>query len=313
VQAVFDSWDAETARRYRDIKGICHTWHTAVIIQEMAFGNRANEPVRPGMDETKASLTGVIPRTYATDRGVREFMGEFKFSAAGDDLVSGVTVSTSFQPLKDLRGLMPMLEMRLKHTVAKLRRFVGMDQEVEFTVDCGVLSILQARTAQAAEDRAIERFAEPGDAATRGLGIRGGAFRGLAAFDEEDRKKLAAVDLKDREDVDGVLMLLESPTPEDIPMIISADALLTAKGGSTSHAAIALNGIENKSFSAVMSATGLKVTAKKHEAVIVDEQEQVLHRIRTGDVVSIHGTSGEVYIGSRGIETADREVPVGAG
>jgi len=84
-------------------------------------------------------------------------------------------------------------------------------------------------------------------------------------------------------------------------MIISADGLLTAKGGSTSHAAVAANGIEDKNFCSVMSAAGLQVDLEKREAKIVDADGHVRHRLRTGDIVSIHGTSGEVYIGTRSL------------
>jgi pyruvate,orthophosphate dikinase len=84
-------------------------------------------------------------------------------------------------------------------------------------------------------------------------------------------------------------------------MIISADGLLTAKGGSTSHAAVAANGIEDKNFCAVMSASGLKVDLEKREAVIVDADGNVRHRFRKGDILSLHGTSGEVYIGTRSL------------
>jgi pyruvate,orthophosphate dikinase len=96
-------------------------------------------------------------------------------------------------------------------------------------------------------------------------------------------------------------MVLENPTPEEIPMIISADGLLTAKGGSTSHAAVAANGIEDKNFCAVMSAAGLKVDLEKREAAIVDADGNVRHRFRKGDILSLHGTSGEVYIGTRSL------------
>ncbi len=302
VRAVFSSWDRETPRRYRAIKGICDTWHTAVVVQEMASGNRQNEEVRDGMDETLASLTGVIPHTRLTDRGVRLFAGEIKFSAAGDDLVGGVIRPTSFRTMKELNTLMPMLNRRLRHTVAKLRRFQGTDQEIEFTVERGVLSVLQSRSAEIAADQKVTGFSDPGPEATRGIGIRGGGFRGLVAFDEGDWKELSEIDLKARDDVDGILMVIENPAPDDIPMILEAGALLTAKGGSSSHAAVAINGIE-RSYAAVMSAVGLRVDEGKHEAVIVDDEGSVQHRIRKGDVVSIHGTTGEVYARSRTLQT----------
>jgi pyruvate,orthophosphate dikinase len=302
VQAVFASWDADNVSRYREIKGLCHSWHTAVIVQEMAFGNRVNPELGPGMDETRASLTGVVPRSRPTDLGLHVLEGEFKFSAAGDDLVGGVTSSDSFQSVAELRSVMPRLEQRLTRLVSKLRRFQGTDQEVEFTVDRGILSVLQARSAQTGTDQPADRFVEPGEVATRGLGIRGGAFRGLAAFDETDLAELAATHPETRDDVDGVLMILENPTPEDIPMILSADGLLTTKGGSTSHAAVAAHGVDDRYFYAVMSAKGLRVDACNHQATILGDDERIAHTIRTGDVVSIHGTTGAVYVGTRAVE-----------
>lgn len=299
VHAVMESWSTERARRFRRIKGISDTWSSAVIVQEMAFGNQVNDVVAPGMDETRASLTGVITRTYVTDVGTRAFEGEIKFSAAGDDLVGGMTFSGSVRPIHELAALMPMLARRLTHAVAKIRRFMGTDQEVEFTVDRGVLSILQTRRAEARFDLSTERFLEPGEPATHGLGVRGGGFRGLAAFDEADLRDLAAVDLSERDDVDGVLLVIENPTPDDIPLIISADGLLTARGGSTSHAAVAINGIDDRKYSGVMSAANLRVHADRHEAVIHDRERGTAYRIRKGDIVSIHGTTGEVYLGSR--------------
>jgi pyruvate,orthophosphate dikinase len=301
VTAVFDSWNMERAIRYREIKEISHSWQTAVIVQEMAFGNGRNEPVEPKMDETLVSLTGVIPRTTVNDFGIRELSGEFKFSAAGDDLVGGITSSGSFYSIDEFDTLTPMLGRYLRHVASRLRSFMGTDQEVEFTVESGILSVLQSRTAETYADQALDRFLDPGEPATRGLGVRGGGFRGVVAFDEDDRKAMATTDFVARNDVDGVLMVLENPTPEEIPLIISADGLLTAKGGSTSHAAVAANGIEDKSFCAVMSAAGLQVDLAQREATISDHEGNVVHRIRTGDIVSLHGTSGEVYVGTRSL------------
>lgn len=318
VRAVFNSWDRDMVQRYRKLRGLCDDWHTAVVVQKMASGNRTNETVEPGMDETKASLTGVIPRTQFAAQGERSFVGEIKFSAAGDDLVGGVTSSDSFQTVDQLKVLMPMLDRRLTHGVAKLRRFMGTDQEIEFTVEQGVLSILQSRSAEIGTEQERIAFAEVGEEATRGIGIRGGGFRGLAAFDEDDWHELSGSELRGRDDVDGVLLVMENPTPEDIPLIITMDGLLAARGGSSSHAAVAINSIEDKAYSAVMSARGLRVDAKKHEAVIVDDAGNVLQRIRKGDVLSIHGTTGSVYMGSwplvlAPVPEAGRDAPDGEG
>jgi enolase len=299
ISAVFRSWNSEAARRYREIKGICHSWQTVAIIQEMALGNRKNEEIRAGMDETRASLTGVIPRTRLNELGMRAHTGDFKFSAAGDDLVGGLTKSISFRSIDDLESFLPILNRRLRHNIAKLRRFMGTDQEVEFTVESGVLSILQSRAAEIGKNRQESAFEDPGEEDMRGIGIRGSAFRGLVAFDKQDLESMSAEVLSNRDDVDGVILLLESPAPEFIPLILSADALLTAKGGSTSHAAIAINGIQNRDYSAVMSATGLHVNVHKHEALIMDRDGSIRHKIRKGDIISIHGMTGNVYMGTR--------------
>ena len=301
IHAVFDSWNSDTARRYREVKGLCHSWHTAVIVQEMSSGNRRNEEIRVGMDETHASLTGVIPNTRVTDHGFRTCTGEFKYSAAGDDLVGGITTSISFSGIEELALYMPMLNRRLRHIVAKLRRFMGVDQEVEFTIERGVLSVLQSRAAQGDADEHGAAFVDAGTETTSGVGIRGGAFRGVVAFDEADLRELANEDLHARDDVDGVLMVVDSPTPESIPLILSASGLLAARGGSTSHAAVAINGVEDKDYAAVMSAAGLQVNARSHGAIIVDNNGNVCPPILKGDVVSIHGMTGKVYIGSRQI------------
>jgi pyruvate,orthophosphate dikinase len=299
INTVFHSWNSEAARRYREIKGICNSWQSVAIIQEMALGNRKNEEIREGMDETRASLTGVIPRTRITELGMRDHMGDFKFSAAGDDLVGGLTKSISFRPIDELESFLPMLNRRLRHNVAKLRRFMGTDQEVEFTVEYGVLSILQSRAAEIGKNRKERAFQDPGEEATCGIGIRGSAFRGIVAFDKQDLEELRKEDLASRDDVDGVILLLGSPAPESIPLILSADALLSAKGGSTSHAAIAINGIEDADYSAVMSAAGLQVDGRKKVAVIAAKNGGIRHTIRKRDVISIHGMTGNVYVGTR--------------
>jgi len=299
LHAVFDSWNSNAACRYREIKGICDSWQTAAIVQEMAMGNQKSDDIRIGMDETQASLTGVIPRSHVTELGVRTLTGDFKFSAAGDDLVGGLTKSISFKPIGELESLMPMLARRLRHSIAKLRRFMGTDQEIEFTVEHGVLSILQARAAEIGKNQKVTAFKDPGKEATQGIGIRGGAFRGIVTFDKEELEKLRHEDLSERDDVDGLLLVLESPAPEHIPLILSADALLASKGGSTSHAAIAVNGIEKRDYNAVMSATGLQVDSQKREAMIVGKDGIIRYKIRNRDVISIHGTTGSVYIGTR--------------
>jgi hypothetical protein len=297
VRAVHDSWDAERACRYRDIKHMSDSWHTAVIVQHMACGNRSNEEVlKSGMDEMCISLTGVIPNTRMTTSGFRVFTGDVKFSACGDDLVGGLTAAQSFEPVQELRAQAPMLERKLNHISARLRRYLGSDTEIEFTVERGVLSILQTRSAQAEHHFSPRTFKDPGNPEGRGIGISGGAFRGVVAFDENDVRQLLHSGAGEQPGVDGILLVLENPIPDEIPLILSVDGLLCARGGSTSHAAVAVHGIDDKPYAAVLGVSELRLG--DNEAKLIGQDEQYVQCFRAGDVVSIHGQTGEVYAGS---------------
>jgi hypothetical protein len=299
LNAVHASWDLERASRYREIKHLSEGWHTAVTVQQMASGNRTNDQeLVPGLDETRISLTGVIPHTRMQTSGFRAFTGDVKFSACGDDLVGGVTASKSFEPVQRLQSLAPMLQRKLNHVSARLRRFLGSDAEIEFTVERGVLSILQVRSAEVEQHESLLTFADSGPATGHGIGIRGGAFRGLVAFGEDDVQRLT-VQLEDRDDVDGVLLVLENPVPDEIPLILSVGGLLAARGGSTSHAAVAVHGIEDRPYSAVLGVSELHVSGGT--AMLTKAGEQAAHTVHAGDVLSIHGQTGDVFIGTRDI------------
>jgi pyruvate,orthophosphate dikinase len=298
THAVLNSWNSTRACRYRAIKQLSEGWNTAVIVQQMAAGNRSNpEEMKPGMDETKISLTGVIPHTRMSEHGFRVFTGDVKFSACGDDLVGGLTAAKSFEPVQELRAQAPMLERKLNHVSARLRRYLGSDAEIEFTVERGVLSVLQTRSAQMELNYSPRTFSEPGPPAGRGIGISGGAFRGVVAFDEDDVGRLSAQDLPP--EADGILLVLENPIPDEIPLILSVDGLLAARGGSTSHAAVAVHSIDDKPYAAVLGVSELRVY--RDEAVLVGSDGEPAYTIRCGDVVSIHGQTGEVYSGARRI------------
>ena len=104
-------------------------------------------------------------------------------------------------------------------------------------------------------------FKEPGKATGRGIGISGGAYRGLVAFDETDVERLTASIGDHDGEVDGVLLLLENPVPDEIPLILSVGGLLAARGGSTSHAAVAVHGIEDNPYTAVLGVPELRVSS----------------------------------------------------
>jgi enolase len=303
MRAVHDSWNATRACRYRAIKHLSEGWHTAVIVQQMAAGNRSNvEELKAGMDETRISLTGVIPHTRMSRAGFRVFTGDVKFSACGDDLVGGLTAAKSFEPVQELCAQAPMLERRLNHISARLRRFLGSDAEIEFTVERGVLSILQTRSAQVEQRFSPRTFDNPGEPAGRGIGISGGAFRGLVAFDEADVNKLRDSGPDLPSGADGILLVLENPIPDEIPLILSVDGLLAARGGSTSHAAVAVHGIDDRPYAAVLGVAELHVF--RDEAVLHGANGEPAFKLQRGDIVSIHGQTGEVYVGARDVVSA---------
>jgi phosphoenolpyruvate synthase/pyruvate phosphate dikinase len=297
LHSVHDSWGRDRACRYREIKHLSDGWNTAAIVQQMACGNRTNpQAMTAGMDEMGISLTGVIPHTQMQQTGFREFTGDVKFSACGDDLVGGVTASQSFEPVRTLRSVAPMLERKLYHVSARLRRFLGSDAEIEFTVERGVLSILQVRSAEHEHLENPTTFLDPGEADGQGIGIRGGAFRGVVAFNEADVHLLREMGW-DEDRADGILLVIENPIPDEIPLILSVDGLLAARGGSTSHAAVAVHAIEDRPYSAVLGVSALRI--RKSEARFVPENGGEVTTVRRGDILSIHGQTGDVYLGSR--------------
>ena len=190
-----------------------------------------------------------------------------------------------------------MLERKLNHAGARLRRYLGSDAEIEFTVDQGVLSVLQARSAQMNHRFSPKTFDQPGSPSGRGIGISGTAFRGRVAFNEADVEHLRDLLDEDDNDADGILLVLENPVPDEIPLILSVNGLLAARGGSTSHAAVCVHGIEDQPYTAVLGVAELRVSENK--ATLMGADDEVEHTIRTGDILSIHGQTGEVFAGSR--------------
>jgi hypothetical protein len=192
-----------------------------------------------------------------------------------------------------------MLERKLKHVSARLRRFLGSDVEIEFTVERGVTSVLQVRSAQMEHHFSPRSFDSPGEPSGRGIGISGAGFRGLVAFNEADVHRLRRRLDQLKDEVDGILLVLENPVPGEIPLILSVDGLLAAHGGSTSHAAVAVHGIEDRPYAAVLGVAGLRVTEDK--AFLAGTRDEPEQAFSAGAIVSIHGQTGEVFFGTRKI------------
>ena len=90
---------------------------------------------------------------------------------------------------------------------------------------------------------------------------------------------------------------LENPVPDEIPLILSVGGVLAARGGSTSHAAVCVHGIDDRPYSAVLGVPELRV--RSNEATIIGSDGEIAHTVHSGDVLSIHGQTGEVFVGSR--------------
>ena len=118
-------------------------------------------------------------------------------------------------------------------------------------------------------------------------------------------ERLTATIDEHSDEVDGVLLVLENPVPDEIPLILSVGGLLAARGGSTSHAAVAIHGMEDRVCSAVLGVAELRVSPG--EARLQSAGSETEHIVHAGDVISIHGQTGEVFVGSRQILSAETD------
>jgi pyruvate, orthophosphate dikinase len=311
IGAVFGSWQSARAKTYRRLHDIPEGWGTAVNVQAMVFGNRG-----------PTSATGVaFTRDPAT--GEHILFGEFLINAQGEDVVAGIRTP---QPIsKKVRerqgGRKPSMEEAMPETFEELKR-IGRRlekhyrdmQDVEFTVQEGKLFMLQTRsgkrTAEAALKVAVDMVGEgligredavarvepmaldqllhptldpdaPKEHIASGLGASPGAATGEVAFTAEEAEKLAA------DHRDAILVRTET-SPEDIHGMHAARGILTARGGMTSHAAVVARGMGRP---CVSGAGMLKIDA----AAGVMTAGPVT--IRRGDILTIDGTTGEVFKG----------------
>lgn len=139
----------------------------------------------------------------------------------------------------------------------------------------------------------------------RGIGISGSAFRGRVAFNEADVKHLKSIEEETGNEADGILLVLENPVPDEIPLILSVNGLLAARGGSTSHAAVCVHGIEETPYTAVLGVPELRV--REDKAMLMGADGEVKHTIVAGDILSIHGQTGDVFAGTQRIIEVDKK------
>jgi pyruvate,orthophosphate dikinase len=305
VRAVFDSWDGERAVLYRRQERIPSDLGTAVSVCSMVFGNL-------GMD----SGTGVC-FTRDPSSGAPGVYGDYLQNAQGEDVVAGIRNTV---PLADLQGLDKACYDELLSTMATLERHYRDLCDIEFTIERGKLWMLQTRvgkrTAGAAfriatqlvdeglisQDEALDRvtgaqlarlmfpaFGSDDDATKdltvlgQGMGASPGAAVGKAAFDSATAVAWAARG-------DDVVLVRRETTPDDLAGMIAAHGVLTSRGGKTSHAAVVARGMGK---TCVCGAEELEVDVEARTLTARDGT--VVHE---GDVLSIDGTSGKVFLGA---------------
>ena len=310
IKAVFRSWDNPRANIYRRENDIPYSWGTAVNVQSMAFGNMGDD-----------CGTGVaFTRNPAT--GEKKLFGEFLTNAQGEDVVAGVRTP---MPISEMAEKFPEAFSQFTNVCQILENHYHDMQDMEFTVENGKLYMLQTRngkrTAPAAlkiacdlvdegmidekqavamiEPRTLDTLLHPqfdakalknAQPVGRALAASPGAACGKIVFTAEDAKAWA-----DRGEK-VVLVRLET-SPEDIEGMMSAQGILTVRGGMTSHAAVVARGMGR---CCVSGCTEIKMDEENKTFVLAGKT------YHEGDWLSLDGSTGCIYDGQ--IPTVDAEI-----
>ena len=312
IKAVFRSWDNPRANVYRRDNDIPYSWGTAVNVQSMAFGNMGDD-CGTGVAFTRDPATG--------EKGL---FGEFLTNAQGEDVVAGVRTPMH---IAEMEQKFPEAFQEFKNVCKTLEEHYRDMQDMEFTVEHGKLYMLQTRngkrTAQAAlkiacdlvdegmrtEEEAVLMI-DPRNLDTllhpqfdtkalneakpigKGLGASPGAACGKIVFTAEEAEKQGIGGAGDK----VVLVRLET-SPEDISGMKAAQGILTVRGGMTSHAAVVARGMGT---CCVSGCGEIYMDEAKKEFTLTG---QTYHE---GDVISIDGTTGNIYAGA--IPTVDAKI-----
>jgi pyruvate, orthophosphate dikinase len=300
IKAVFDSWNADRAILYRRQERIPADLGTAVNVVAMVFGNL-------GLD----SGTGVA-FTRDPGTGAQGVYGDYLQNAQGEDVVAGIRNTVPLQDLEDINK--PVFDelMQIMHTLETHYRDMC---DIEFTVERGKLWMLQTRVGKrtaAAAFRIAMQFVDEGlidkdealrrvtgeelarlmfprfDADTQvtkittGVSASPGAAVGQAVFDSERAVELAGNGEK-------VILVRRETNPDDLHGMIAAQGILTSRGGKTSHAAVVARGMGK---TCVCGADELTVDTRARQFTAPGGAT-----VHEGDMISIDGTSGAVYLG----------------
>ena len=312
VDAVFGSWMNERAVVYRRLNDIPAAWGTAVNVQAMVFGN---------MGETSA--TGVA-FTRDPSTGENEYYGEFLINAQGEDVVAGIrTPQTLTKTARENIGetalsmeeALPDVYEQLAKTFVTLENHYRDMQDIEFTVEQGKLWMLQTRTGkrtaraalkiavdmaekgQITRDEALARIDPlaldqllhptlnpdaPRDIIAMGLPASPGAAIGEVVFNSDDAEAKAKAGHK-------VILVRIETSPEDIHGMHAAEAIVTARGGMTSHAAVVARGMGTP---CVSGAGEIRIDYQAQSFTVAGRT------VKAGDIVTVDGAAGQVFAGA---------------
>lgn len=311
IEAVFKSWDNDRARVYRQLNDIPYDIGTAVNVQEMVFGNSGER-----------SGTGVA-FTRNPGTGEAKLFGEYLLNAQGEDVVAGIRTP---QDIATLHDQMPHVHQQFVEVSESLELHYKDMQDIEFTIEDEQLYILQTRngkrTANAAiniavdlvqegvisiedaikqvEVKSIEQLLHPNfderalEQATviskTGLPASPGAATGKIVFSAEDAKVQAEQGQK-------VILMRPETSPEDIEGMVASEAIVTTHGGMTSHAAVVARGMGK---CCVTGCADLEINTQQRTVTF---PQGVLQE---GDVVSVDGANGDIYVGEIDTISAQR-------
>jgi len=299
IAAVFESWHTRRAIDYRKLHDIPDSMGTAVNIVAMVFGNLGED-----------SGTGV---TFSRDpsTGEQTLYGEYLLNAQGEDVVSG---SRDPLPIGAMKQQLPHAYQELERVARTLERHFRDVQDMEFTIERGNLYMLQTRRAQRSghaavriacdmvdeglisEQEAVARIPpndlnqllhptiDPHsqlDLLTTGLPASPGAACGTAVFDADQAERLGRAG-------QAVILVRRETSPEDFHGMVTAKAILTARGGMTSHAAVVARGMGKP---CVAAAQGLMVDEKAPSFSVNGRS------ISEGDWITVDGSTGKVFAG----------------
>ncbi|MCF6379678.1 pyruvate, phosphate dikinase [Nocardioides KLBMP 9356] len=301
IRAVFDSWNTDRARLYRRQERIPEDLGTAVNVQAMVFGNF-------GMD----SGSGVA-FTRDPASGAQGEYGDYLQNAQGEDVVAGIRNTVS---LADMAEIDRRSHDDLMTIMSRLERHYRDMCDIEFTVERGKLWMLQTRVGKRTPEAAFRiavhmvdegliqmdeavlrvtgdqlaqlmfpRFDEKAERTllAKGMNASPGAAVGKAVFDSD-----TAVEWAERGE--DVILVRKETNPDDLRGMVAARGILTSRGGKTSHAAVVARGMGR---TCVCGAESLDVDTKAKQFRVRDGET-----IAEGDVISIDGTTGEVFQGA---------------